>query len=170
MEAEGRSLLGGAGVAPTAITIRREADMRYVGQGHEIRVALPDGPLDAGAVALVRTRFEDRYRGLFGRLGPPVPLEIINWRAVVSGPRPELRLDFGASGPVGRNPRKGVRPAYLPDAGGWVETPVYDRYLLEPGAVVDGPAIVEERESTLIIGPGGRGQVDPHRNLVVEAG
>lgn len=63
---------------------------------------------------------------------------------------------------------KATRKAYFPEAGGYVETPVYDRYALEPGMAFAGPAIVEERESTTIIGPGGRVRVDAIRTLVAE--
>ncbi|HWN13032.1 MAG TPA: hypothetical protein VNU02_04175, partial [Candidatus Dormibacteraeota bacterium] len=57
----------------------------------------------------------------------------------------------------------------FPEAGGYVETPVYDRYRLDPGARLSGPAIVEERESTTVIGPGALISVDAHRNLVAES-
>ena len=72
-------------------------------------------------------------------------------------PKPELRLRFAAKrGNDLALARKGARLAYFPELGGMAETPVYDRYRLGPGAAFDGPAIVEERESTLIVGPGGR--------------
>ena len=64
--------------------------------------------------------------------------------------------------------RKGARLAYFPELGGMTETPVYDRYQLGPGSAFVGPAIVEERESTLIVGPGGRCRVDAQWNLIVE--
>jgi N-methylhydantoinase A len=64
--------------------------------------------------------------------------------------------------------RKGRRLIYLPEAGGMDEVPVYDRYRLGSGAQFSGPAIIEERESTLIIGPGGQGMVDQLGNIVVE--
>jgi N-methylhydantoinase A len=64
--------------------------------------------------------------------------------------------------------RKGERAAYFPEAGGFVGTPIYDRYQLAPGMAFVGPAIVEERESTAIIGPGARCQIDAQHNLVVE--
>jgi N-methylhydantoinase A len=63
---------------------------------------------------------------------------------------------------------KGHRPAYFPEASGFQDTPVYDRYSLPPGAEVLGPAIVEERESTVVIGPGARARVDTFLNLIVE--
>jgi N-methylhydantoinase A len=64
--------------------------------------------------------------------------------------------------------RKGVRAAWFAEAGGFVDTPVYDRYALAPGTELTGPAIVEERESTAVIGPGGRCRVDDGLAIVVE--
>jgi N-methylhydantoinase A len=168
METEGRALLEASGVAPDAIGHRREADMRYVGQGHEIRVPLPAGPLGANHAAVLRTAFEAVYRELYERLGPPLPLEILNWRVVSSGPRPTVSLSIHAStgGDVAQA-RKGERLAYFPEAGGFVPTPIYDRYRLAPGMAFAGPAIVEERESTAIVGPGARCRIDAQHNFVV---
>jgi N-methylhydantoinase A len=98
-----------------------------------------------------------------------VPLEALNWRAVISGPPPNLTIASGlAAGVVTAPAPKKHRAAYFPEAGGYVDTPVYDRYRLDPGARLTGPAIVEERESTTVIGPGGLISVDAHRNLVAE--
>jgi N-methylhydantoinase A len=63
---------------------------------------------------------------------------------------------------------KGSRPAYFPEAHGYVDTPIYDRYRLVPGASFEGPAIVEERESTVIIGPGALCKIDEQWNLVID--
>ena len=63
---------------------------------------------------------------------------------------------------------KSTPPAYFPEAGGYVETPVYDRYGLSAGARFHGPAIVEERESTTVVGPRARIIVDPRLSLVAE--
>jgi N-methylhydantoinase A len=168
MEAEGQALLTASGVPAQAITHRRAADMRYVGQGHEIPVPLPTGPLDATHAPTLLTRFETVYRELYERLGPPVPVEVINWRVVSSGPRPDLRLQVitPANGDA-QSARKGERLAWFPENAGFVSTPVYDRYQLAPGATFVGPAIVEERESTVIVGPGGKCHVDQDHNLVV---
>ncbi len=63
---------------------------------------------------------------------------------------------------------KGSRLAYFPEHGRYIATPVYDRYALKPGTAFDGPAIVEERESTLVIGVRSHARVDEHFNVVVE--
>ena len=168
MAAEGELLLTQSGVPVTQITQRREADMRYVGQGHEIRVLLPAGELSAEAVPALLTAFEAKYRELYGRLGPPVAVEVINWRVTASGPKPAVQLRLATSWAADPQAAiKGTRPAYFPELGGYTATPVYDRYQLGPGSTFVGPAIIEERESTLIVGPGGRCRVDEQWNLLV---
>jgi N-methylhydantoinase A len=169
MEAEGTALLRAAGIAGREISHRRAAEMRYVGQGHEVRVPLPAGPLTPASIPALREAFEQEYVRLYGRLGPPVAVEAITWRVVSSGPRPELHLSTpsDATGDAGAA-RKGERQAYMPELGGMAAVPVYDRYHLGPEATFTGPAIVEERESTTVIGPGANVSVDGEGNLVVE--
>jgi len=168
MEAEGEALLARADGLGADVALQRWVDLRYVGQGHEVRTALPPGRLSPDSVADLHDRFEASYRRLYGRVGPDVALEALHWRVRVSGPQPALRLRLERPGQGGRrDARKGVRSAYFPEAGGYVDTPVYDRYRLGVGSAFDGPAIVEERESTLVVGPGGRAEVDPHGNVVV---
>jgi N-methylhydantoinase A len=167
MAGEGRTLLEQAGVVAHEISYARGADMRYVGQGHEVQVPLPDGALHTQHLAHVAAAFDRAYRARYGRQGPAVPLEVVNWRLLASGPRPVLDpRPAGDAAP--RSASKGVRMAYAPERGAYVETPVYDRYALTPGQAFRGPAIVEERESTLIIGGEGRFHVDAHRNVIVE--
>ena len=171
MAGEGRAVLESSGLSSTDIRYERTADMRYVGQGHEVSVSLPEGRLDATHRKTIQASFEEVYRSLYGRKGPDVPLEVINWRVVAAGPEPamDFRMPEAAGGRDGAVVAlKGKRRAYFPERGGYVETPVYDRYALAPGATFSGPAILEERESTLIVGARGRGRVDEHLNVVVE--
>jgi N-methylhydantoinase A/oxoprolinase/acetone carboxylase beta subunit len=137
-----------------------------VGQGHEIRVELPDGPLGPNSLPAIRATFESAYRALFGRTGPDVGLEAVNWRLLASGPRPSLKLmPFDSGSP--RAAVKGERLVYFPEWSEHRPVPVYDRYLLGPGAAFEGPAIVEESESTTVVGPGARINIDRARNLSV---
>jgi N-methylhydantoinase A len=171
MEAEARRILAEAGVAAPAMTFRRSAEMRYEGQGHEVDAPVPLGPLGPASVAALTGGFEAAYRRLYSRTPMGVPIEALNWRLVVSGPAPALSLAVagpeGAPAPAAALKR--TRPAYFPEARGYVETPVYDRYALPPGAAFDGPAIVEEREATTVVGPGARVRVDASRTLIAEA-
>ena len=167
MELEGQELLQASGVPTGQISYRREADMRYVGQGHEIHVPLPSGQLDNASIPLLTSSFEEVYRRLYERLSPSVPIEIINWRVTASGPTPEIRIQLPrAEHTAAQEARKGNRKVYFP--GGFRAVPVYDRYHLLPGMSFTGPAIVEERESTVIVGPDSRFRIDEQWNLVVE--
>jgi N-methylhydantoinase A len=168
MENEGRRVLESSGVPVRDIAYQRTADMRYVGQGHEVSVFLPPGVLGPQKLPQITVTFEDTYRKLYGRKGPEVPLEVINWRVVASGPRPDMNLKLPRTVSRSDKVRKGSRLAYFPEHGGYVETPVYDRYAFKPGMKFHGPAIVEERESTLIVGVYGNGRVDDRLNVVVE--
>jgi N-methylhydantoinase A len=168
MAEEGRKVLEGSGLQSDAVTFQRTADMRYIGQGHEVSVTLPEGILNAGDLPRVAAEFERTYEALYGRKGPEVPLEVINWRVVASGPPPDMNLRLPRDSAKRRDARKGSRLAYFPEQSGYVETPIYDRYALAPGARFDGPAIVEERESTLIVGARAHAWVDERLNVVVE--
>ena len=167
MEAEGEALLLASGVPMAEITHTRSADMRYVGQGHEIAVTLPAGTLDATHTAAIQHQFETVYQQLYERLGPPVAIEILNWRTVTSGKKPDVRLNVPTPPLSTRSPLpKTTRPAYFPETNGYINTPVYDRYQLHPGMTFTGPAIIEERESTVVVGSAAC-HIDAHHNLVV---
>jgi N-methylhydantoinase A len=168
MAQEGRKVLESSGLDSSEIRYQRTADLRYIGQGHEVSVALPDGVLGAGDLPRIGAEFERTYESLYGRKGPDVPLEVINWRVVASGPRPDMNLKLPHGASKGGGARKGSRMAFFPETNGYVETAIYDRYALEPGMQFSGPAIVEERESTLIVGARGRARVDDKLNVVVE--
>ena len=172
MEKDGRGILGRT-VPEAQIAFRRWGDMRYRLQGHEIRVPLPEGRLGPESEPAIRRAFEEAYAALYGRTASGVPIDVVNWRVAAQGPRPALHLPQGPAAPGAAAAGaaaavKGKRPAYLPEAGGFVDVPVYDRYRLAPGHAFEGPAIVEERESTVVLGPGASARVDAWLNLVVD--
>jgi N-methylhydantoinase A len=167
MAREGRAVLERSGLSAAEISYRYSADMRYVGQGHEVSVPLPNGRLEKRHLPQVTETFEQIYRTLYGRKGPDVPLEVINWRVVTSGPRPETEFRLPENDSAHGNAVKGSRKAYFPEYGQYVETAVYDRYALKPEEHFSGPAIVEERESTLIMGAHGRARLDDQSNVII---
>jgi len=171
MEEEGRAVLRRAEVEANDITVRRTAEMRYTGQGHEVEVEVPAGTLSVASLATITANFEAAYRALYSRTPLGVPIEALNFRVVVSGPVPEISVSGPKSGaPPARISLapKSTRKAYFPEARGYVDTPVYDRYALPPGASFQGPAIIEERESTTVAGPGARLRVDDRLTLIME--
>jgi N-methylhydantoinase A len=165
---EGRTLLENSGVGPSTIYCQRAADMRYVGQGHEVSVPLPEDNLDSTRIPQLVARFEEIYRSLYARKGPDVPLEVVNWRVVASGPPPQVNFHQRIPDSSRDRAVKGSRLAYFSECGHYVETPVIDRYALTPGTRFSGPVIVEERESTLVVGFSGQARVDEHLNVIVE--
>lgn len=171
MEREGRDILAAAGVVQEEMRVVRSADLRYVGQGHEVRVPVADGELGMETAQPLQESFEQVYRQLYERTAPGNPVEAISWRVVVTAPRPELPLEHLATGADlvsdAAQAVKGERAIYLPEASGMVPVPVYDRYKLGPFATFPGPAVVEERESTVIVGPDATVEVDAILNLVI---
>src|SRR2546425_6644585 len=149
------------------VTVARWADARYVGQGYELTVPVPPGRLDAAALARVRASFDDIYAARYGYANQGEPVEIVTWKLSALGGSPRIAL-AKAAGRSGDGSRKGVRRAYFPEARGYADTPVYDRYALAPGMSLTGPAIVEERESTTVIPPEVTATVDEYANLLAE--
>jgi N-methylhydantoinase A len=166
MEKEGRKVLAEAGV--TQVEIRRHADMRYAGQGFEISVPMPPGKLGGSSVADMEKQFSATYERLFDRSIAGVPIEALTWRLSASGPAPDIRLRFaGGSKSDKGEARKGTRQVFFPGHG-FVACPVYSRYALGEGAALHGPAVIEERESTVVVGPDARVSVDRYLNLIID--
>ncbi len=134
---------------------------------HDIAVPVPSGRLGAGDEQRLRDAFDRRYRELFQRTVERMPVEALTWRVTVSAPAPQIDLRWQAA-PDSGIPLKGERSFYIPEQRGFIDAAVYDRYALEPGTEFFGPAIVEERESTLVVGQGARVTVDQWASVVVE--
>lgn len=166
MEKQGYEFLSSVGSIETDITVIRVADMRYSGQGHEITVNIPDGPLSSSSLSMLEQNFHQTYKKLYGQSIQGVGIESVSWRVVVSGPTPQLQIKLNA--PVTGRPLKGTRPAYFPEKDGFVDCPVYDRYQLTSGMKFEGPAIIEERESTLVVGFNMQVSVDAWLNILVD--
>ena len=166
MEAEGKAVLGRT-IAAEQVGFRRYADMRYRKQGYEIRVPIPDGPLDASRENDIRQRFEATYTEIYGHTVANTPIDVMSWRVVAHGPKPALTLPTVKAGGTGAA-QKGTRAVYLPGAKGLAEVPVYDRYALAANSEFAGPAIVEERESTVVVNGPAAIRVDARNTLIVD--
>ncbi len=168
LEAKGRELLLDAGVSLPEMRFIRSADMRYAGQGFEISVALPGGGYSQENGQEFRRAFEKEYLDIYQRLCPEIPIEGVNWRLVATGPRPQIGTGTWWSKEASLAAAlKGKRPIYLPGKGRYEEVSVYDRYRLPVNVKIDGPAVVEEKESTMVMNGPATAWVDPSGSLVV---
>jgi len=169
LEAEGRMRLTEAGVPGDEMSFTRKADVRHVGQGHTIVVPMPFASLaNTDLDQDIRPLFYRHYADIYGYAHKHLGLEITTCRLTASGPRPHISLQNAkASGAAVSTAVKGERPVYFAEAGGFVNTPVYDRSLLEAEMSFPGPAIVEEVDSTAVIGPNATVKVDAYTNLIV---
>jgi len=149
------------------VMLARSADARYVGQGYEVTVPVPLGRLDGAALARVRSTFHEVYASRYGYANPAEPVEIVTWKLSAVGGSPRVALAKAGAGSADVR-RKAMRRAYFPEARGYADTPVYDRYELAAGTTLTGPAIVEERESTTVLPPGVTATVDEYANLIAE--
>jgi N-methylhydantoinase A len=152
MEAEGLKTIlttGGDG----EVTFNRSIDVRFVGQGSETNIDVPTVDFTRIKKEDIRNRYDKIYEKLFGRTYPDSPVEFINFKVRASLPVRLLTLqekDFSFNTLGGA--RKGSRPAYSEIAGDFIPHTVYDRYLLPAEITLQGPAIIEERESAVIVG------------------
>jgi N-methylhydantoinase A/oxoprolinase/acetone carboxylase beta subunit len=170
MEADAVGALRAAGLPAGAIRVARLADVRYAGQGFEVTVSLPPGRLDAARIPAITDAFLRTYGERYGQAPREQPLEVVSWRVRAQGPVPRVALERAPRRGPAPAARTGRRPVYFAtsDRGGRVvETPVYDRARLGGGATLRGPAVLEERESTLIVPPGARLRVEATGHAVV---
>jgi N-methylhydantoinase A len=147
----------------------RSADLRYFGQAFEVRVPVPDGPVDHAVCDATVAAFHDAHQRRYGysfRDDPTQQVEWVNLRVTGVGPirRPTLR-PLGRDGP-GPTPTAS-RPACFDPARGFVDTSIYRRDDLGPGDLVDGPAVVEEYGATVPLAPGFRARADRFGNLLI---
>jgi N-methylhydantoinase A len=171
MEHEGFEFLRQAGISPEEGSVTRVADMRYVGQGHEITVEIPNGELSQDSAAVIVERFTKEYEFRYNRSITDVALETVTWRVVVSAKTPQI-VPNQPMNTGGSNALKGYRSVWFPPALNAApeatQTPVYSRYLLNAGDSFDGPVIIEEMESTTVVGPASRVSIDEYRNIVID--
>jgi N-methylhydantoinase A len=165
MVEQGVDQLASVGIDRDRSRVAIAADVRHRGQGETVTVELGN-ELSADPVRQVESAFEDVYVSLYGRRPPGVEAEVMTWRVRVTGPEPEIEVRVRDV--VGGDAQKAERPMWFSETDGFVDTPVYDRYALRPGNRMTGPLVVEERESTTLVGPGGQVSVDEFGSLVVE--
>jgi len=163
----GRRQLESCGIAGE-VRMTYSCDMRFSGQGYEVPVTLPPGPYTVADLDALREAFFATYTATYGdrAFDRGAVVDGVHWRLTAVTSTPGIQFEALADGsgavPTGR------RPVWVPERRGFVECPVYDRYALRAGDTVEGPAIIEERESTVVLIPNSRASVDRFGNIVVD--
>jgi N-methylhydantoinase A len=173
IEAKAASELVEEGLDPGAAVFERDLDMRYAGQGYELRVPLGglwQGALDAKALAAVRRRFDDVHEKIHGHAAKEKAVEVVSYRLRVRVAVPK----YSPQAAEMRKPSspalaalKGTRRVFF-ESGKAVKTTIYDRDKLAVGTVFTGPAIIEQFDATTVVPHGWHIQVDRYGNLILE--
>jgi N-methylhydantoinase A len=172
LEARARSELAAEGMNAADGRFARELDLRYSGQGYELRTPLDglfEGQLTSASLTAVRSRFDERHAQIHGHAAAEQPVEIVSYRVRVRVSVPKyrpVRDSEPASPPAIEAALKGRRPIHVSGATP-VEAAIYERDRLDIGATIPGPAVVEQFDATTVVPPGWSGTVDRYRNLIL---
>jgi N-methylhydantoinase A len=169
--AEGQRVLDRAGVAFESRGEEFELDMLYLGQTHTVSVRLPVAVSNATtgiSSKIIRAAFEESYRAAYGRLLDGISMRVMNLRSAVIGRRPrfDLSLLAPADDATIETAARGTRRVHT--GADWVQAGVHDRLALPVGAVIAGPAILEQPDATIYIEPGLVGEVDGFGNVLIQ--
>ena len=174
LESEARTSLECLTETFAPIGLARQADGRFVGQGFNLSVTLPEGPYvgaesrrEEAVRAQLIAAFEAVYQEKFGRMPPDVPVELVNLRVTgVAPPRKQFTPGALVTG-AGSEPRE-FRQVFFKEASGYLSTPIYERSLLCAGFSASGPLLIEDASSTLVVGPKGHVEQFSSGNLVIK--
>jgi N-methylhydantoinase A len=168
LEAEALAILDGEQIPEDRRRVERSIDVRYYGQTPYLNLELDGIPSTPDALERIAERYADQYQREFGyRLDAEIAaVEIVNARTAAIGLAAAAELGPQLV-PGGEPTATESRPVYFDDPGEFVETPVYTRSNLAPNASLDGPAIVEQMDTTVLIPPNARAHVDARLNLVI---
>ncbi len=164
IESDARDDFQAEDIEADSLILQRQADMRYIGQDHVVKVDFPDGTITEETIGEAVERFHSTHEKEFTfRMEHPVELVTFHLVALGRVPKPELAKISS----TGRSLNDTVRGNRLVDfdMDGIHETPIHERALLEPGMVLQGPLIIEEPATTILIPPGAYGEVDNYGNI-----
>ena len=170
MQAALDSQLAADGIAAEDRAFERSGDLRYVGQGYELRAPFPAGPIDDAAVAAAFKSFAAAHRDEYGHDFPDSPIEIVNLRLTAIGRTPRLADPAAAPGGTAKPVRTTSVVFRIGEALKRFETPVYARQDLAVGAEIAGPAIVVQTDTTTVVPPEAVMTADAAGNLIIRLG
>lgn len=164
MEREGRVTLEAAG--ETSVTFARSAEMKFEGQGFELSVTIPNGRLSAASRDEIAKAFRTEYKRIYDSDAGSAPIVAVTWRLRSIGAQRDITNEPSAQS-AAAEARKGTRLAYFPEIDRYCEAAVIDRSSLQVGESIKGPALIEERETTLVVGPSGVAEVNPDLSITI---
>ena len=165
MKEKGFTFLKKAGIQKKEGVVHITSDMRYSGQGHEITIDIPLKKLSEKSIIEIEQIFVKEYKLRFGRSIDNIPIESVTWRVLVSGPSPEL-IPRQVVLAKHMKALKGTRKVYFNNS--YRDTPVYNRYALEGNKKINGPCIIEEFESTIVVGENSKVMIDTFKNIIID--
>lgn len=172
METEIRDRLRQDGVAPQQIALLRSADVRYVGQGYELRIQVPSGELTSAAMAGVWEQFHHTHEQEYGHRFEHNPIELVNLRVTGVGIMPKVGKPQVGTGARLEDALVKAAEAYFRVDGKLqkLTARLYDRSRLPVGATVPGPAILVQKDSTTVVPPGCSATADAGGNVLIKVG
>jgi N-methylhydantoinase A len=170
LSALARQTLEREGVGGDDITIDRTVDLKYYPQTTYLNFDVPDGPIDEATIDALVGDFLRRHEQEFGYSVPLdlTTVEFVNARVTALGPAAVGELVPESDTGTAEEALTATRKVHFAEAGGWIETAIYDRGRLKAGARFDGPAILEQADSTVVVPPGARAEVDEYRNVIID--
>ena len=164
-ERDGRARISGEALAERVRCVRT-MDLRYVGQSYELRIPVPDGVLDRHHLQQIADRFHAEHRRSYGFAAPEEPVELVNIRLTALGEVAKPRMAAASDARSRPAHPRSVRRVFFPETG-FVDTPVFDRAKTRSGQRFDGPALIEQEDSTTVIHPDYAAVVDPAGNILI---
>ena len=156
------------GIPRDRIVIIKSVDMRYVGQSYELNIPFPEGNINEELIGELERRFHSAHEVRYGYCAPEDPIELVNLRVSTIGVLPKFKpRKFRIVGEDPSRAKKGYRDVYFRQIGDFVKCPVYDKYRLEAGNRIDGPAVIEQVDSTIVINPNQSAIIDPYLHVVI---
>jgi N-methylhydantoinase A len=170
LAAEAEDVLAAESIPEDRRTIELSVDARYYGQTPYINLRLDGIPRTAEDLDRLVAEYRSRYEAEFGYELPEdvAAVELVNARAAAIGRTDTVELPVSEGDGSTEAAQAGSRPIYFDETGEFTDTPVYDRALLSGGAAIEGPAVVEQSDTTVLVPPGASLRVDRHLNLVID--
>jgi N-methylhydantoinase A len=166
LEDEARASLADEGIAPETATLARLADLRYAGQAYELTVRVPDGAVDT---LRLTADFVAEHVRTYGHGSPTDPVDLVSIRVLARVNREASTTRFDTVREQAPAAAEVTRQAYFGPAAGLMDVPVFGRAALAAGEV-DGPAFVDEYDSTTVVPPGSTARLDAFGSIEIDVG